>query len=179
MKIYRKLLLIAMLSVSLTAFAQSQNILIDGDVDRGMSQTLVQTLTKAAPGDEIHIFLTSDGGSVDSGLQILYALENTKAKTHIHVSSKAYSMAAFMLCYADEVSFSNYATVMYHAMTVTYTDGKRKQILPHTVSSPEEKTLLKVTDVMLNQCKYKGFLKNSHIEQIKQGKEVWFVGKFK
>jgi ATP-dependent Clp endopeptidase proteolytic subunit ClpP len=66
--------------------------------------------------NSINIKLNSPGGSVFDGFSIYQTIKNSKAKVNIYIDGVCASIASVIMCGANKVYCSKYASIMIHAV---------------------------------------------------------------
>lgn len=133
---------------------------------------IIETLKNATSNMTVNVWVMSPGGDVMVGNEIANALEKTKAKVTYHVGSMAASMAAMLICHADNIDLSDRALIMYHEPYATGASGERINL---SESDPVEGRVLQNARDDFKKC---GFLTNSEIASMKgTDHEVWLTGK--
>jgi len=143
-----------------------------GDIeDNDTAQVTIKTLEAANPGDEVYIYMTSDGGRVDIGYNIVEAMQHSKAKVVVVVNEWAASMAANIVCEAPNYVIGPKATLMWHMAFYVDDDGKRVALDP---KDPGDKAIIDRADQTFRDC---GFLTEKEIKLMDNGGEVYLSGK--
>lgn len=75
---------------------------------------LIHALRSAGPNDEFVIYLNTEGGRVDAGLQIINAMNDSEAHIITVLDPQAYSMGAIMFLASDEHVVPDNAQLMFH-----------------------------------------------------------------
>lgn len=173
--LFRLILMVALTVILIVTFSNLVNsskeihITFNTEVTSQTAQALVKKLNSAGEDDIIHLYVNSPGGSLFSGYTILSAMQTTKAKIVYHVDGIAASMAAVMLCYADEVVLSDYSLIMFHTVQVA---GKAVTI--KNMQSSMDAALLKSLILSIKRC---SFLTSGEFNTILNlGGEVWLTG---
>lgn len=97
---------------------------IIGEIDLELAKTVCEKLLERAPkkGQEINIFLSSQGGDVDGALSIGSAIQCVRrqgAKVHIHVGGIAHSAAILLLQFANRRTMESYSSMRLHPMVLS------------------------------------------------------------
>jgi len=135
-------------------------------VDSSYYRTVIAMLNDASPDDLVVFHLNSPGGLL-SGLQSLVeALKSTEANTVAYIVGQCASAASIFTMYCDSVVVSDLASIMIH--NVSYgTSGKNSDIIAHT------QHIAKTSEKLIRET-YCGFLTDKEIEEVLNGREVYF-----
>ena len=125
-------------------------------------------MRKASEKDELVFYISSYGGFLDTTVQYVYTMLDTKAKTKsvVYVAASAATLIAFA---ADEVEMRPIGTVMLHNFSVQQ-QGKGNELRAKT----------EFDDIQFSaMCKmlYKGILTDKEVEQLKEDKDFWRLGR--
>lgn len=147
-----------------------------GEIDEEHVSEVIERLGKLSHNsDSVALLIDSDGGSIEEGFRLIDAIHIIQSK-NVHVKAtvtgRAYSMAAFILCAADERTAYPSARIMTHCArydglseneTYTATELKvlyremedsdrmmRSVLLSAGVSSENADILLTKTDTYFN-----------------------------
>lgn len=142
----------------------------NGQVIEATAQPLIDKIDGLVRGDRLTIYLSTPGGEVLSGYRIIDAMNRSKGKIHIHVSSHAMSMGADMLCQADSVSFSDFAIIMWHPL-----QENGVNMLRSDTNTKPQTAFLDGIDILMKKCKK--FLTKEDYKTLATGGEVWVIGK--
>lgn len=75
---------------------------------------LFDLLVSAQPGEQIHFFINSPGGRVDTTCQLTSLMESCLAETYAHILGQAASAASVIPMYVDNLSVSPTSFMMIH-----------------------------------------------------------------
>lgn len=119
-------IIVLTLSLSLSAI-ENRVITITGQIDNAMGLRVISQIedfNKSSDVLPIRIVIDSPGGSVDIGIYMVRAMQDSKAPIYTYATKKACSMAAIILCmgkpghrYAKKDSL-----IMIHDITITLED---------------------------------------------------------
>lgn len=133
-----------------------------------LSISTVDRVRKAEKGTTVHIYLSSHGGSVAHMLQIITAIQTSKADVIIHVDGFAFSAAAIITFAGNDVVIPDDALVMFHV--ARYNTPKGTVLLP--LNHPVQQHLIKMMD------KYAGHvLTDLDVRRVLNGEDVFISGK--
>jgi ATP-dependent Clp protease protease subunit len=142
-------------------------VFLDEDITSpGNYRDVIHCLATCNENDNVNILINSSGGRTDSAWAIIEAMKGCRGGVSVTVLGAAYSAASMIACMADECYFAESSEMMLH--TAHY--GSINTV-------PNVKTQVDFTTRQINKlldtC-YTGFLTNKELEELKQGKEMWF-----
>ena len=125
-------------------------------------------LRTARKQDEIIFYISSWGGYLDTTVQFVYAMLDTKARTKAVIYNAA-SAATLIAFAADELDIKPIGTVMLHNFSVAQ-QGKGNELRAKTDFDDKQFSAM---------CKmlYKGILTDKEVEQLKEDKDFWRLGR--
>lgn len=172
-KMFKKIIiLLTLLAVTIVSSADTLrlSVLYSGDIDDNNATNItLRTLQAANTGDEVYIYLTSDGGRTDIGYKLVSAIQHSKAKVVVVVKTWAASMAANIVCEAPHYVVYPKAVLMFH-MAFYVEDGKR---VPLDLSNPYDRQVYDRANQNFRDC---GFLTEKEIAYMDGGGEVYLTG---
>lgn len=125
----------------------------------------IEVLRAATEMDEVHIHLSTDGGSMDATDTFISAMSQCEAKVVCHSSGGTHSAGTIILLSADEFSLSENANFLIHnggaGAGGKFSDFKAQSL--HTVGYMER--VLRKT--------YKHFLSEVELDALMDGKDFW------
>ena len=141
------------------------DVYISGEI-AGNYFEVVDTLRKAATGDEVHMFLNSEGGELDTAYQIINAIEECSAEVTTYVDSKAHSAATLIFLAGHIHSVAPTAFITCHYW-VGGAKGKANAL---------QKYINFYNDMSKNLFKEYlcGFLKEEEFEKFFEGEDFFF-----
>lgn len=95
----------------------AKTFILDGAIGQGdgeISALMVRSWLQSAAGDDIEVYVHSEGGSVFEGFAIHDAIAAYPGRKVAVVASAAFSAASFILCAFDEVQATPNAYTMIH-----------------------------------------------------------------
>lgn len=120
--------------------------------------------------DPIVIRIDSQGGRLDIGFKLYEELKEREGKVTMIVDGQALSMAALLLCAADEVRVSLMDDVMFHLPSI---EGKKR----HEITDEERQVLeyytRKIVKIMDTDCKSKNLIRHDTIKRMLSGEDVY------
>lgn len=143
------------------------DIYITGDLDHATNYVdAVQTLRNMEMVDECTIHLNSPGGDLISAIQIIAAMKASKGKIRCNVEGLCLSAATLIFFAAKEVNVEDNSVFLFHTYSANLNMKKSHEINAQVVHDIEwVKELLQKT--------YTGFLSQSEISSILEGKDIW------
>jgi ATP-dependent protease ClpP protease subunit len=125
---------------------------------------ILEMLGNVTEKDIVIFKINSPGGRLDTMVQIINAIKDSKARTIAEVYT-AYSAAGFITMACKQIVVKQHATMMIHSFQ-TGTSGDITQM------KNEIDFFKKMNDQMLTDT-FKGFLTSQELEMVKNGKEIW------
>lgn len=86
----------------------------------GVNAEAVEVLNKADANDEVHIHVSSPGGAVFQGAEVITAIDRSRAHVVAHVKGIAASMGSLAVAAADEVRGTKDDFILLHRTAVSY-----------------------------------------------------------
>lgn len=130
-------------------------------------RSIYTMLYKATENDTVIFRLNSSGGDVNSTIQILNSIYDTKAKTVSEIYL-AYSSASMIALACSEIRVKKYASMMIHSLRYDDVSGKVGEIL--TASAFVREWSREFMDDI-----YRGFLTEDELNQISTGADLYFT----
>jgi ATP-dependent protease ClpP protease subunit len=128
---------------------------------------LIRLLREANALDNIHIYINGYGGNVDTGLQLIQAVNESSANITYHVDGMAMSMYALMLCTDRKVIYSPSSTIMFHSGNSNMSGKISDQRAFYTALDEH------IRKFMHKNCKC---LTHNEIDKIQNGIDLYFTG---
>lgn len=88
-----------------------------GFVHSEQFEDIVRILDSANEGDTFTLNLTTPGGSLQSVIPLLNAMDNTAAHVHVHIESDVASAGTLIIMKAHSVSINDFVEVMCHQVS--------------------------------------------------------------
>ena len=129
-------------------------------------EDLLWMLHTAEAHQEVVFHLNCCGGRVDTGVQIVNAIENCAAKTSAIVESEACSMATYIFLAVDERYIQDNCLMMFHNIVTGYDYAKLGQIKSDIDMTSRRRN-------SLSDKYYKGFLTDGEIKSISNDVDIW------
>lgn len=127
-----------------------------------------QTIRHCAQGDVIKIYINSGGGSIDTTIQFLRALNETEATVITSVEGMCASAATMIFLQGDNFEVSEHSMFMIHNYSGGFI-GKGNEI--HSQALFERKW-----STSFMRSIYDGFLTLEEIERVIDGVDLWMDG---
>ena len=126
---------------------------------------MIYKIKQATENDIIYIHLNTNGGNLETGVQILNAIHATSAHVITSLESTAYSLGTLLFLSGNEVQLHENSLMMFHSFSAVMI-GKG-----HEMTS-ELETLNKWYNKMMKKICVP-FLSIEEVEQIINGKDIW------
>lgn len=126
---------------------------------------LCYLLQEAGKKDEIHIYLNTPGGVVDSAIMIANAIRNSKAKIIGHLSGTVASAGTLISMACTELKVEEHLAFMIHNYSGTM-GGKGNEMKARQQFM--DKSITKAF-----KDYYKDFLSENEINEVVEGKDIW------
>jgi ATP-dependent protease ClpP protease subunit len=119
----------------------------------------------AGPGDTIYLHLNNSGGQLNTGVQIINAMQNSQARVVTILESLAHSLATLIFLAGDEMVVHDHCMMMFHNFRGGF-GGKGQE-----VAAEIEATI--TWFVTLAQDMYIPFLSQDEFNRIIRGEDLW------
>lgn len=126
---------------------------------------MIHRIKIAQPGDIIFIHLNSDGGRIDTGVQIINAMQSSQAKIVTVLDSKAFSLATMIFLAGDEFIVHDHAIIMFHNFKGG-TFGKGNEMVAQLDAS------VKWFSALARKL-YVPFLSSEEVDRLFKGEDIW------
>lgn len=130
---------------------------------------LFQVLRNAVETDTVHIYLNTPGGRVDTMIQIVNCMKNTKATVVTHLEGICHSAGTFIFLSGDEFVVNPNALLLFHNYSNGYF-GKGNEIVQEVIET--DKWIKQIADDI-----YFPFLSREEIDNISSGSDDWMHSK--
>jgi ATP-dependent protease ClpP protease subunit len=132
---------------------------------------MLNAIKKGKAEDEIAISIDSNGGSIDEGLRLMYAIRRTFLPESITtiLAPKGYSMGSHMFLIGQTRIIYEDSAIMLHDYSTGY-GGKGTQIKDYIEHSEERLNKLTYTSYVTP-----GYITKEEYAEYKIGKELWFT----
>lgn len=125
------------------------------------------TIRHAREDDVIKVFINSYGGDLFAAIQLVNALQSTKAKIEMHIEGACLSAATVIFLQGDEFHIHPYSTFMIHNY-YGGAFGKGNEMFEQIAFERDWSENL-FRDV------YKDFLSDEEITNVLNGKDIWMT----
>lgn len=99
----------------ITYCAQHTHFYLSTDIGEPHEYTdMIHRILIAAPTDTIFIHLNTPGGHLDTGVQIVNAMQNSQAKIITVLESMAFSLGTLIFLAGDEMIVNDHCMIMFH-----------------------------------------------------------------
>lgn len=126
---------------------------------------MIHRITCAGPQDTIFIHLNTPGGQIDTGVQLINAMQNSQAKIVTILEATAYSLGTLIFLAGDEMVVNEHCMMMFHNFNGGLI-GKGNELV-----SELEATVKWFQS--LAQDIYIPFLSQEEFERIARGEDMW------
>jgi len=127
---------------------------------------MIHAIRTAAPTDVVFIHLNSAGGHLDTGIQIINAMRESRAHIICSIESEAYSMASLIFLSADEFIVHENCMLMIH----NFSSGM-------VGKGNEQRLRLDATSTLFERFArplYVPFISEDEFDGVLDGKDMWF-----
>jgi ATP-dependent protease ClpP protease subunit len=126
---------------------------------------MIHRIHIAGPDDIIHIHLNTIGGMLNTGVQIINAMQSSKAHTIVSIEADCYSLGTLIFLAADEYVVHDNCLIMLHNFSGGVSGKGHEQF------AQLEATQLWFTS--LAKKLYIPFISSEEFERILKGEDVW------
>lgn len=126
---------------------------------------LIHKIRTAGPNDVVHIYLNTPGGHIDTGVQIINAIENTQGLVYTHLDGSVCSMGSLIFLAGHQMVAYDHSIMMFH----NYSGGAYGK--GHEIKSmldAQERWYDKLQERLLVP-----FLTEDELARIKKGEDIW------
>lgn len=127
---------------------------------------LINTLKIAEAHDTIYIYLNTPGGSLDTAMQIIASMKQSRAHVITSIEGTCASAGTLIFLSGDSFIINPHSTFMIHGYS-HFVGGKGHEV----------KARVQYTEEFFAQIAndfYKDILKIEEIEEVLKGKDIWF-----
>lgn len=126
---------------------------------------MIHRIQSAGPDDIIYIHLNTPGGQLDTGIQIINAMQSTQAHVIASVESEAQSLGTLIFLAADEFVVHDNCTMMFHSYGGAVVGKGHEQ-------KARMNSDMKVYDTLIRKL-YVPFLSDVELERITNGEDIY------
>ena len=146
------------------------HIYLNNNIDKAYRYNeFLEVLRKASDDDEIFVHLNSDGGYIDTAIQIINAMKTCEAKITTIMEGATHSCASLIFLQGNKKKVLEHSYMLCHYYSGALW-GKGQEL---EAQSAFDKKFLK----QFFRNIYKGFLTKKEIEELIKGKDFWFDAK--
>lgn len=125
----------------------------------------IHIIRSAPPEDVVHLHLNTEGGRLDTGVQIINAIKSSSCPVICSLEAEAHSLGTLIFLAADEWIVHDHCMMMFH----TYSGGAFGK--GHEQAAQIEASSKWFAD--LARDIYIPFLTESEVESIIEGRDLW------
>lgn len=139
---------------------------LNGEIGDPMNYAeMVHRIRSASPTDVIEIHLNTPGGRIDTGMQIINAIETTQAHVVTILDSRAFSLGTLIFLAGDEMQVHDNCMMMFH----NFSSGMQGKANEQAV---ELDAMLKWFEKLMKKfCA--PFLSTQEINRLLKGEDIW------
>ena len=130
----------------------------------------INIIRRATEADLIHIYINGPGGYVDTGLQYINAMRESRAKVVTILDGAAASMCGNIFLAGHEMIVQPYAILMLHDMLHAFMHEKGIAVVQQSLDSYN-----RIFDKLIEDY-IDGFLTKQEIQKIKDGSDFYLEG---
>ena len=126
---------------------------------------LFQVLRNATEEQKVHMYLNTPGGRMDTMIQIINCMQNSKATIVTHLEGLCHSAGTYIFLSGDEFVVNQNTLLLFH----NYTGGafgKGNEIVPQVLAND-------MWVKQINDDIYHPFLNRAEIDYINSGEDKW------
>lgn len=128
---------------------------------------MIYRIQNSSPNDTIYIHLNTPGGQLDTGVQIINAIQNSPAKVITVLEGMAYSLGTLIFLAGDELVVNDHCIMMFHNFRGGVV-GKGNEITLQL-----EATVKWFTE--LAKQIYVPFLSDDEFNRLLKGEDIWMM----
>jgi ATP-dependent Clp protease protease subunit len=149
-----------------TYTAQHIHFYLSEDVSAPEQYTdMIHRINTASENDTVFIHLNTPGGRLDTGVQIINAMQNSNAKVVTILESEAFSLGTLIFLAGDELIVNDHCMIMFHNFKGGVVGKGHEQL------AQLEATVKWFTE--LAREIYIPFLSEEEFERIIKGEDLW------
>lgn len=126
---------------------------------------MIHRIATAGPADTISVHLNTPGGQLDTGVQIINALQNTQARVVTILEGVAYSLGTLIFLVGDEMVVNDHCMMMFHNFNSGLMGKGNEITLELEATNKWFATLAKQI--------YVPFLSDDEIHRLHRGEDIW------
>lgn len=144
---------------------QTHFYLSDGIGDPGLYVDMIHRINTANPNDVIYIHLNTSGGNLNTGVQLINAMQNSQAKIVTVLDATAYSLGTLIFLSGDEMIVHDHCLIMFHNFRGGVI-GKGQEL------AAELDATIKWFAALAKKI-YVPFLSEDEFDRIIRGEDIW------
>lgn len=126
---------------------------------------MIHRITNAGSADVIFIHLNTNGGQLDTGVQIINAMQNTQARVITILEGLAYSLGTLIFLSGDEMVVNDHCMMMFHNFNGGIAGKGNEITLELEATNKWFATLAKQI--------YIPFLSEDEVHRLSRGEDFW------
>lgn len=126
---------------------------------------MIHRIATAGPADTIFVHLNTPGGQLDTGVQIINALQNTQARVVTILEGVAYSLGTLIFLVGDEMVVNDHCMMMFHNFNGGIVGKGNEITLELEATNKWFATLAKQI--------YVPFLSEDEVHRLHRGEDLW------
>lgn len=126
---------------------------------------MIYRISTAGPADTVFVHLNTPGGQLDTGVQIINALQNTQARVVTILEGMAYSLATLIFLIGDEMVVNDHCMMMFHNFNGGIMGKGNEITLELEATNKWFATLAKQI--------YVPFLTDDEVHRLSRGEDLW------
>jgi len=134
-------------------------------VDPEQYTDMIHRINIAGPNDVVFIHLNTPGGRLDTGIQLINAMQNSSAKIITVLESMAYSLGTLIFLAGDEMVVNDHCMMMFHNFKGGIL-GKGNELISQLDATVKWFTAL-------SKKIYVPFLSEEEFERMLRGEDLW------
>lgn len=126
---------------------------------------MIHRIAAAGPADTIFLHLNTPGGQLDTGVQIINAIQNTQARVITILEGTAYSLGTLIFLVGDEMVVNDHGMMMFHNFNGGMAGKGNEITLELEATNKWFATLAKQI--------YVPFLSEDELHRLSRGEDFW------
>lgn len=126
---------------------------------------MIHRIAMAGPSDVIYIHLNTPGGRLDTGVQMINAMQNSQAKIVTVLESVAHSLGTLIFLAGDEMIVNDHCLMMFHNFRGVV-GGKGQELVA------ELDATIKWFSTLAKKI-YIPFLSEDEFNRMSRGEDIW------
>lgn len=126
---------------------------------------MIYKISMAGPADTIFFHLNTPGGTLDTGVQLINAIQNTQAKVVMILEGMAHSLGTLLFLCGDEMVVNDHCMMMFHNFNGGIIGKGNEITLELEATNKWFATLAKQI--------YIPFMTEDEVHRISRGEDMW------